>query len=1017
MSSDKKYIKGLVLLSWLLMLTTSPAQELEDIRSEVGVPFSEEGVSLQKTSKPANDHFLVFPATLSLYSLGNPTAQEQYMLELINRTRENPFGEAARLGIDINQGLPEGTLNGNPKPPLAFNPFLIDSSRTHSQWMLDNDIFSHVGVDDSAPFDRMVASGYTFSGTYAAAENIAWAGTGNTNDPIDINSFTSLLHDNLFKSPGHRINILSSQVNEIGIGIKNGLFTAGTPPNRIVYNALMGTQNFALSGASEAPFILGVVYDDLDMDGFYSPGEGISGVSVSVPGGDYYAVTTTSGGYALPYTGTGWTEVFFQSEAPFQNRTFFVNCTGENVRLNYSVGEPEPEPPQIIVPPFDLSASIGQSALFSVIAAGSEPIWYQWFKDSFALLNATNSTYQIEKVAPSDAGEYWVQLSNFGGQTASRIALLTIHIPTLYVWADSQSRPYNTPNPPFTYSIITKEGFPIHPQGSPILETTATRDSPVGTYPILVSQGTLDPTYTYILMDGTLTITDNTEPTIPIIISHPSDSTVPVGESLFLSTFAIGSEPLFYQWLKNGEPIAEATDSFLTIFEVLPADAGVYQVLVSNEAGQMLSQEARLTPLPLNYRVVAHAITRSAGVENPDLTYGITNQQSSPNNYIPPGTPSLETPADLGSGVGVYPIKISLGSLDPFHSYSFEDGTLTVIPPSVRFYYSHGQPTAQEQYMLELINCARNNPVDEALRLGLNPTTELPAGSTNESPIPPLAFNNALLQSAGEHSTWLLEEHKWNFTGKNGSTSAQRMADAGYPFVDNLGWTCSESLGLYSPLNDPALDAQNLYEGFFRQSFSFRNNILDPIFEEIGIGLTSGNFNYFAPETPSLIATIDFASSGASLSPYVTGVVYDDLNNNKVYDLGEGVADIVVYLEGSFYYTVTSSSGGYALPYYDLGESRSNLAFEGTNLSQPRIFNLALSGDNMKVNLRTSDPYPEEPQEATLTWSINGDSLDLNFTGKLETSVDLLTWTLLMVDSPYSVSIANEEKRFYRAVN
>lgn len=67
--------------------------------------------------------------------------------------------------------------------------------------------------------------------------------------------------------------------------------------------------------------------------------------------------------------------------------------------------------------------------------------------------------------------------------------------------------------------------------------------------------------------------------------------------------------------------------------------------------------------------------------------------------------------------------------------------------------------------------------------------------------------------------------------------------------------------------------------------------------------------------------------------------------------------------------------------------------------------------------MRTSDPYPEEPQEATLTWSINGNSLDLSFTGKLETSIDLLTWSELVVNSPYSVPIANEEKRFYRAVN
>ncbi len=1004
------------MLGWLLTLTTLLAQELEDIRTEISIPFSVGGLLHQDTSRPANDLFLVLPASLSIYSHGDPTVHEQYMLELINRTRANPLEEAARLGIDINQGLPDGTLDGKIRPPLAFNPFLIDSSRAHSQWMLDNDIFSHEGINDSTPFDRMVASGYTFNGSYAAAENIAWARTGNTNSPIDIGSVTSRLHDNLFKSPAHRINILSDRVNEIGIGIKDGLFTASPPPNHVVYNALMGTQNFARSDASKAPFILGVVYDDLDQDGFYSPGEGISGVSVSISGGDYYAMTTTSGGYALPYRGTGWTEVYFQSETPFQDRTIFVNLTGGNIHLNYPVGDPEPEPPQIIVHPLNVSATIGQSALFSVLAEGSIPISYQWFKDANALLNATNSTYQIDEVAASDAGEYWVQLSNSGGQLVSQKALLTIYVPTLYVRADSQSRPYKTPNPPLTYTISTEDGTPMNPFGIPVLETTATLDSPVGTYPIVVSLGTLDPVYTYILVDSTLTITENTEPTIPIILTHPSDSTVPVGESISFSTFAIGSEPLGYQWLKNGKLIAEATNSFFTLLEVLPTDAGVYQVLVHNEAGQTLSQEARLTPLPHTYRVIAHSIARSVGIENPALTYSITNEQGLAYNYIPLGAPSLKTTANSKSGVGVYPIKISVGSLDPFHNYIFEDGTLTVVPPSVEYYYNHGQPTAQEQYMLELINCARSNPVTEALRLRIDPTTELPAGSMDGNPIPPLAFNNALLQSARGHSTWLLEEHQWSFTGKNGSIPAQRMADAGYPFVDELGWTCSENLGLCSPLNDPALDVQNLYEGLFQQSSSFRGNILDSVFEEVGVGLAVGDFNYFNPETPSLIATLDFAGSGASLSPYITGVVYDDLNKNKLYDLGEGVANIVVHLEGSHYYTITSSSGGYALPYSDLSNTHSDLVFEGTTLPQPRVFHVTPTGDNVRVNIRTSDPYPEEPQEATLTWSQNENSLTLCFTGKLETSIDLLTWTKLAVNSPYSLPIANEEKRFYRAV-
>jgi hypothetical protein len=61
-----------------------------------------------------------------------PTAYEQYILELINRARANPGAEAARLGIDLNQGLAAGTISTAAKQPLAFNPLLIDAARGHS---------------------------------------------------------------------------------------------------------------------------------------------------------------------------------------------------------------------------------------------------------------------------------------------------------------------------------------------------------------------------------------------------------------------------------------------------------------------------------------------------------------------------------------------------------------------------------------------------------------------------------------------------------------------------------------------------------------------------------------------------------------------------------------------------------------------------------------------------------------------------------------------------------------------
>ncbi|HBE16383.1 MAG TPA: hypothetical protein DEG17_05185 [Cyanobacteria bacterium UBA11149] len=77
-----------------------------------------------------------------------PTAHEQYMLELVNRARLNPQAEVDRnpYVADLNEDLAPGTISNTPKQALAFNLQLIDAARQHSQWMLDTDTFFWSGV-------------------------------------------------------------------------------------------------------------------------------------------------------------------------------------------------------------------------------------------------------------------------------------------------------------------------------------------------------------------------------------------------------------------------------------------------------------------------------------------------------------------------------------------------------------------------------------------------------------------------------------------------------------------------------------------------------------------------------------------------------------------------------------------------------------------------------------------------------------------------------------------------------
>ena len=57
------------------------------------------------------------------------------------------------------------------------------------------------------------------------------------------------------------------------------------------------------------PMLTGVVYNDDNSNGQYDSGEGVAGVTVTVNGGAYYAVTSASGGYAFPLVNADGSDV------------------------------------------------------------------------------------------------------------------------------------------------------------------------------------------------------------------------------------------------------------------------------------------------------------------------------------------------------------------------------------------------------------------------------------------------------------------------------------------------------------------------------------------------------------------------------------------------------------------------------------------------------------------------------------------------------------------------------------
>jgi hypothetical protein len=101
-------------------------------------------------------------------------------------------------------------------------------------------------------------------------------------------------------------------------------------------------------------------------------------------------------------------------------------------------------------------------------------------------------------------------------------------------------------------------------------------------------------TLSSVAANSTLTIVENTSGA-PTITKQPQNRTVTVGETARFVVVATGTEPLSYQWRKNGTEIPGATDSsYVTPPTTLADDGTIFDVIVSNTAGQVKSRNAKL---------------------------------------------------------------------------------------------------------------------------------------------------------------------------------------------------------------------------------------------------------------------------------------------------------------------------------------------------------------------------------------------------------------------------------------
>jgi len=253
------------------------------------------------------------------------------------------------------------------------------------------------------------------------------------------------------------------------------------------------------------------------------------------------------------------------------------------------------EPPLITGQPTSRTADPGDTVTFTLEATGTAPLYYQWQLDDAIIPGAAAPTYEIASAQQSDEGAYTCVVANLAGDTTSDAATLTVNDPPVVTGqpASQTVDPGDAASFTVTATGTAPLGYQWQLDGADLAGATS------ATYPIAAAQQSDEGAYTCVVANSAgaatsdaaaLTVNDP-----PVITAQPAAQSVEVGAAVTFTVTATGTEPLSYQWRKDGADLAGATSATYPIAATQQTDAGVYTVVVTNSAGAATSDAAALT--------------------------------------------------------------------------------------------------------------------------------------------------------------------------------------------------------------------------------------------------------------------------------------------------------------------------------------------------------------------------------------------------------------------------------------
>ncbi len=410
--------------------------------------------------------------------------------------------------------------------------------------------------------------------------------------------------------------------------------------------------------------------------------------------------------------------------------------------------------PIIIGQPEDAQALAMSTVHFTVTAAGSGEIAYQWFKETTVLEDAgkisgaTSRILQIEGVTDSDQGVYHCAVTGGDPTIVTRDALLEISDPAFTTEPLSQTvnptdsvtfsiRAVGTP--PFSYQWRDTNGIDIEGATSEDFVIPSVAETDEGAYSCLVTSHVRP--LGFESAQAGLVVNDP-----PLIETQPESKSVDPTDLVVFSVVATGTDPLSYEWRIGGVPIPGATRATYTIVSAQQSDAGPYTCYVANEAGTVSGHNTTSGPAVLYlYGLPTITVPPISQTVDPNhlVTFSVVAASETPMSYqwrlndlnIPDMTEStLSIPLVQESDEGDYTCVVGNSAGDKTNTNTISaPATLTVNDPPVIVVQPESQLIAPEYEVSFSVTITGTPPFSFQWRKGATTIGEETADSYTSS--------------------------------------------------------------------------------------------------------------------------------------------------------------------------------------------------------------------------------------------------------------------------------------------